>query len=126
MLQGVARGCSRGTGGEEKERRRSKRIKSENRSQRFGKKVTALGDWNARLHGRRAGEEDTIGDYMFGRGVKYLEKRTNDREVLNRDLLVTLARNSVRNMVPMRLLVGADQMFERLVCQVSNLLSEKA
>ena len=53
-----------------------------------------LGDLNARLHGIREDEEGIIGPYVFGKGVKYLERKQIDRLVLNRDLLSDVARDN--------------------------------
>ena len=39
------------------------------------KKFVAPGNFNARLHARREGEENVIGRFVFGRGNNYLEKR---------------------------------------------------
>ena len=53
-----------------------------------------MGDFNARIHGMREHEEETIGPHIFGKGLKYLEKKQMDREVLNRDLLMEVAREN--------------------------------
>ena len=50
-----------------------------------------LGDFNARLHGRREGEEQVLGKHIFGKGIEYAEKRREDKQVLNRDLLMELS-----------------------------------
>lgn len=74
-------------------------MSDEIKTNRKYKKFIALGDFNARLHARRHGEDGIIGDYVFGRGKGYLEKRTRDNDTLNRDLLATTALdNSLRVM----------------------------
>ena len=42
-----------------------------------------VGDFNARIQGRRAGEEDVIGAEVFGRGNEYLEEYNINQEMLD-------------------------------------------
>ena len=51
-----------------------------------------LGDFNARLHGRHDHERAVLGKYIFGTGARYLERKATDREILNRDLLLEVAK----------------------------------
>ncbi len=51
-----------------------------------------IGDFNARIHGRREDEEGALGNYIFGRGLSYLNNKVNERKVLNRDLLLEVAK----------------------------------
>ena len=53
----------------------------------------ALGSWNSRLPARRVGEEDVMGEHVFGR-QQYLERRSNDRETLSRYSYVNMAKDS--------------------------------
>jgi hypothetical protein len=53
-----------------------------------------LGDFNARLHGRHDHENTVLGKYIFGKGARYLERKAADREILNRDLLVEVAKEN--------------------------------
>ena len=39
-----------------------------------------LGDFNARLHGRRRHEEGVVGNFIFGKGLNYIERKSVDRK----------------------------------------------
>ena len=62
--------------------------------QKGHQKVFYLGDYNAQIHGRREHEEDVLGRFIFGKGINYVEKKRNDREILNRDLLLEVAKGN--------------------------------
>ena len=53
-----------------------------------------LGGFNARLHGRRRHVEGVIGNFIFGKTLNRIESKSVDQEILNRDLLVEVARES--------------------------------
>ena len=55
------------------------------------KQLIVLGDLNVRLQARRCGEKDVISNFVFGRGEKCFEEKTNGIAIPNRDLLITMA-----------------------------------
>ena len=58
---------------------------------------TCFGDLNTRFHTRKEGEEDILGNFVFGRGQEYLE--AHDMEGNNRELCINFMRDT--NMVNM-------------------------
>ena len=47
----------------------------------------AGGDFNTRLHGRLRGEGDVIGQYIFGRGEKFIRTLSRDNREHRKNLL---------------------------------------
>ena len=59
------------------------------------KNITICGDFNAALHHRKEGEEDVVGQRVFGKGIQFLETkedRTPDNFIDNREHLTTITR----------------------------------
>ena len=79
------------------------------------KNVVVLGDFNAAIHARKAGEEECLGPHIWGKGLGFLrEKEGLLPENMNRSLLIDLLKGhdmrcmnvfSPKNLVIRKLLI---------------------
>ena len=61
----------------------------------IAKHIILLGDFNTSLHARKEGEEDSIGEHMFGKGMAFLTPKEEYKPVWktdNREILTNMIR----------------------------------